>query len=261
MFHREGIVTITGTGTSQGVPVISCDCAVCRSGDQKDKRLRSSAYISFETGAVMIDIGPDFRIQCLSNNIDQLDGVFITHEHMDHVNGLDDIRPFNYLQKKIMPIYAEERVLEDIRKRYSYIFEPVAYTGLPLIDLRPLEPGSPVIMSGMEIIPLRVMHGQLPILGFRFGNFAYVTDAKYFDTETIESLRDAETVVINALHHREHHSHLNLSEALAFIEEHQLKNVYLTHISHQMGLQEEVSKTLPEGVQLAYDGQRIDFRY
>ncbi len=261
MNKRNGIVTLTGTGTSQGVPVISCQCAVCRSEDPRDRRFRTSAYVSFETGAFMIDIGPDFRLQCLENNIDKLDGIFITHEHMDHVNGLDDVRPFNYIQNKVMPIYAEVRVLDEIRRRNSYIFEPTSYIGLPMIELRSLEAFHPVDFHGIEVMPMRIMHDQLPILGYQFGNFAYVTDAKTFVPETVAILREMDTVVINALHHRKHHSHMNLEEALDFISENKLKKVYLTHISHQMGLYREENLKLPQGVELAYDGLKINFKY
>ncbi|HQP76052.1 MAG TPA: MBL fold metallo-hydrolase [Saprospiraceae bacterium] len=261
MKRKEGIVTLTGTGTSQGVPVISCTCAGCRSDDPRDRRFRTSAHVSFETGAFMVDIGPDFRLQCLGNNIDRLDGIFVTHEHIDHVNGLDDIRPFNYIQKKVMPIYGEERVLNEIRKRNSYIFEPSTYAGLPMLELRNIEAFSPVDFQGMLVMPMRIMHDRLPILGYQFGNFAYVTDAKTFVPETVSILREMDTVVINALHHRKHHSHLNLEEALDFISENRLKKVYLTHISHQMGQYKEINQKLPGGVELAYDGLKINFRY
>ena len=227
---KKGTVTILGTGTSQGVPVITCDCEVCSSKDPRDKRFRSSIYVQGEDSAFVIDIGPDFRIQCLENGINKVDAILITHEHMDHVNGLDDVRPFNYLRHMVMPVYAEERVLAEIRKRYSYIFEPIQYTGLPLIDLNSAAPGSELNISGISVIPVRVIHGALPILGFRFGDFVYITDAKYISEETIGQIKDAGTIIINALHHREHHSHFNLTEALRFISTNNLKNVYLNLI-------------------------------
>lgn len=261
MNTKKGNVIILGTGTSQGVPVITCDCEVCLSSDLKDKRFRSSIYVQTEEIAFIIDIGPDFRIQCLQNKINKVDAILITHEHMDHVNGLDDVRPFNYLKNMVMPIYAESRVLNEIRKRNSYIFEPIQYSGLPLIDLKPISPEQFIRIGDVDVNPLRILHGQLPILGFRFGDFVYITDAKYISKETSELIKDAKTFVINALHHREHHSHFNLSEALSFIEDNGLKNVYLTHISHQMGLYTEVSKTLPEGVHLAFDGLKLEFDY
>lgn len=261
MSERNGIVIITGTGTSQGVPVISCDCPVCLSADPRDNRLRSSIFIKGTTGNFMIDVGPDFRMQCLRYNVKSLKGILITHEHMDHVNGLDDVRPFNYLQNMVMPIYAEARVISEIKKRYSYIFEPIQYTGLPLIDLIETLPGKQIEVADIPVLPLRVMHGRLPILGFRFGDFVYITDAKYISNETIDQIKGAKTLIINALHHREHHSHFNLQEALQFISDNGFTNVYLTHISHQMGLYSEISKSLPAGVMLAYDGLEIEFAY
>ena len=259
--NKKGIVTVLGTGTSQGVPVITCTCTVCKSSNSKDKRLRSSISVSTEAGTFIIDIGPDFRSQCLTYKINSLNAILITHDTMDHVNVLDRVRPFNYLKKMVMPIYAEERVLGEIRKRYSYIFEPIAYSGLPLIDLIPINPFSPILINDIEVLPLRIIHGSLPILGFKFGDFVYITDAKYLTAETIEAISDAKTLIINALHHKEHHSHLNLKEALELISVNNFKNVYLTHISHQMGLHSEVSKTLPTGVHLAYDGLKLEFEY
>ena len=261
MNNRKGVVTIVGSGTSQGVPVISCHCEVCQSEDPHDNRLRSSAYVLFEQGAMMIDIGPDFRMQCLEQRIDRLDGIFITHEHIDHVNGLDDVRPFNYFQDQVMPIFGEERVLKEVKRRNKYIFEPIGYAGLPLIELKEVKPQVVVDFKGLDVMPLRVMHGELPILGYSFGDFAYITDAKYMDNETVAVLRDKETIVLNALHHRQHHTHFNLEEALDFIAENKLKKVYLTHISHQMGLYAKVNPTLPSGVLLAYDGLKIAFTY
>lgn len=209
----------------------------------------------------MIDIGPDFRNQCLKNRINHIDAILITHEHMDHLNGIDDVRPFNYLQKYVMPIFAEARVLAEIRKRYNYIFEPIAYTGLPLIELNELQVANSISIKGMQVEPLRVMHGDLPILGFKFGDFVYITDAKYIGQDTLEQIKDAQTIIINALHHRAHHSHFNLEEALEFIAYNSLSNVYLTHISHQMGLYESISKKLPAGVNLAIDGLKLEFEY
>jgi len=260
-FNRRGVFTFTGTGTSQGVPVITCKCEVCRSADPRDRRFRSSGYVSFEEGAFMIDIGPDFRMQCLNFDIHRLDGIFITHEHIDHVNGLDDVRPFNYLQGRMMPMYGESRVLKEIKRRNRYIFQPIAYFGLPQIELIRVKPYKIVDFKGLEVLPFRVMHGELPILGYAFGDMVYITDAKYVEVAAIEILKQAKTIVLNALHHRPHHTHFNLSEALDFISKHGLSNVYLTHISHQMGLYGEVSPSLPSGVHLAYDGLQLPFHY
>ncbi len=250
-------ITFLGTGTSQGVPVIGCDCEVCRSEDPKDKRLRSSVLISEGAVNVVIDVGPDFRQQMLREGTRSLQAVLLTHEHNDHTAGLDDLRPFNFIQREDMPLYASRRVLDDIVRRFTYVFEENPYPGAPMIDLRPISKEKNFAVGGMEFIPIEVMHGTLPILGFRTGDFTYLTDVKTVEDTEMEKIIGTKILVLNALHHQRHFSHLNLEEALEFIQIVQPEQAYLTHLSHRMGLHVEVSKKLPSGVALAFDGLKI----
>lgn len=252
-------VTILGTGTSQGIPVIGCDCAVCQSDDPRDKRLRCSALVEWYGLHILIDIGPDFRYQILRANIPKVDGILLTHEHNDHIIGLDDVRPFNFKYRQHIPVYGMERVVKQVQDRFSYIFKADPYPGAPRIDLHPLPlPYAAIhIKDTPPIIPVEVQHGQLPILGYQFGNFTYLTDVKTLTPQSIAQIKHTKTLVLNALHHRPHHSHLNLEEALAMIALIQPQETYLLHISHRMGKHEEVSKLLPKGVFLAYDGLEL----
>ncbi|MEM0940316.1 MAG: MBL fold metallo-hydrolase [Bacteroidota bacterium] len=250
-------VTFLGSGTSQGVPVIGCTCEVCSSIDYRDKRLRSSIFIEYNELHLVVDTGPDFRQQMLRERIRKLDAVLFTHAHKDHTAGLDDIRSFNFLQKKDMPVYGEEAVLDQLQKEFSYIFAEKKYPGVPRVRLQPISNES-FKLNGKTIVPIRVMHYKLPILGFRLGNFTYVTDANSISDEEKEKIKGSKVVVLNALQKTEHISHYTLNEALELMEELKPEKGYLTHISHRMGLHAEVSKELPKNVQLAWDGLKIE---
>lgn len=247
-------VTFLGTGTSQGVPVITCQCEVCNSLDFRNNRLRVSVHIKTDELSLIIDIGPDFRQQMLREPfIDQLDAVLITHEHKDHTAGLDDIRAFNFKQSMAMPVYAESRVHEQLKREYSYVFEENKYLGIPKIDLIAIE-NKEFFIKNTAIVPIRAMHHKLPILGFRIGDFAYITDTNFVDKNEWYKLEGVKVLVINALQKTEHISHFTLDQAIVFVHEIKPQKAYFTHISHKMGLHGEVSKILPENMELAYDG-------
>lgn len=250
--------TILGTGTSQGIPVIGCHCRVCQSRNQLDKRLRTSILVETASTAITVDTGPDFRQQMLTNEVDKLDGALMTHEHNDHVAGLDDIRPFNFMSGKDFPVYGLPRVLKDIEERFPYIFATKKYPGAPSVDLIPAKPWEEIIIGDLSVRVLPVQHGNLDILGYSFGNLIYLTDVKYLDEQVIDIVKGVDVLVINALHHKSHHSHLNLKEALKMIDQIRPAQTYLTHLSHSMGLHEEINKTLPLNVKLAYDGLTIE---
>ncbi len=249
-------ITFLGTGTSLGVPVVACNCNTCNSDDIRDKRLRSSVLVEVNGTNLIIDAGPDFRQQLLRENIDKLDAILLTHEHRDHIAGLDDIRSFNYLHKKAMDIYAEQRVQKGIKVNYSYVFSKTKYPGIPDMNLKLIE-NKPFNVNSITIIPIRVMHLKLPVFGFRIKNFSYITDANYISEEEKEKMKGSEVLVINALRKKKHISHFNLEEALQLIDELKPENAYLTHISHLMGKHNDVSKELPENVFLAYDGLEL----
>lgn len=253
-------VTFLGTGTSQGVPVIGCDCAVCRSLDFRDKRLRSSVHLQVGGLSLVIDTGPDFRQQMLRANVLHLDAVLFTHEHKDHTAGLDDVRPFNFKQGKDMPLYARPHVIEQLKREFAYAFAEHKYPGVPQLKVHPID-HAPFFIEGVKIIPVEVMHYKLPVLGYRIGSFAYITDANYIAPEEKEKLRGLDVLVLNALRRKEHISHFTLEEALALIEELQPCRAYLTHISHQLGLHREVEAELPARVRLAYDGLCVSVAY
>ncbi len=246
-------ITFLGTGTSQGVPVIGCDCEVCTSDDSRDHRLRTSVMIEYDDVRIVVDSGPDFRQQMLYHKVQSLDALLITHEHNDHVIGMDDVRPFNFKQKKAMTVYATVRVQKELKKRFAYAFSENPYPGAPRLQLKTIDKDHPFEVGNRTIYPIQVIHGTMPVLGFRFGEFTYITDAKEIDDEEKEKIKGSKYLVLNALHHRQHHSHLNLEEALALIAELQPEKAYLTHISHQMGRHEKVQATLPKNVFLATD--------
>lgn len=249
-------VTFLGTGTSQGIPVITCKCAVCQSADQRDKRLRVSVLVETEDKTIVIDSGPDFRYQMLRAGVKDLDAILFTHEHKDHVAGLDDIRPFNYLLKKNIDIYATDRVQQALKKEFSYIFAEPHYPGLPQIDLHTIT-DQPFYVGNTEIIPLNIMHYKLPILGFRIGDFTYITDAKTISDESLSRIKGSRILVVNALQREQHISHFTLDEAIAFAQQVGAETTYFTHISHNLGLHEVVEKELPTNIKLAYDGLMI----
>jgi phosphoribosyl 1,2-cyclic phosphate phosphodiesterase len=252
-------ITFLGTGTSQGVPVIACRCRVCTSADARDNRLRCSVHIAHEKNSFVIDSGPDFRQQMLRYGIVDLTALLFTHEHKDHVAGMDDIRAFNYILEKKIDVYASQRVQDALKREFPYIFEDFKYPGVPQINLHLIE-NTPFTIEGLEFTPIEVMHYKLPIFGFRFHDFSYVTDANFISEKEKEKLKGSEILVLNALRRENHVSHFNLEEALELIDELQPKKTYLTHISHQLGLYEEVEKELPENVFLAYDGLEIEIR-
>lgn len=249
-------ITFLGTGTSQGVPVIACDCNVCRSSDSHDKRLRTSLLLETDDTTLLFDAGPDFRQQMLRENVTKLDSILLTHEHKDHIAGLDDVRAFNYKSQDAIDIYAEERVQKALKKEYSYVFSEYQYPGIPKMRLNLVEDHS-FIVHGVKIDPVRVFHYRLPVYGFRVGNFAYITDANYIPEDSKEKLFGVKYLVINALRKEKHISHFNLREAIDFIREISPKKAFITHISHQMGLHAEESPNLPAGIFLAYDGLKF----
>lgn len=250
-------VTFLGTGTSQGVPVIGSDHPVCRSTDPRDQRLRVSVLLSWDEYNFVIDCGPDFRQQMLRENCQRLDGVLLTHEHSDHTAGLDDIRPFYFRQGDIA-FYAHNRVFEALRLRFGYIFETKnKYPGAPTIEEIEIDKHSPFTVGGKQVIPIEVMHKDLPVLGFRIGGFTYLTDVKTIADEEIEKIKGTEVLVINALREAPHVSHLNVEEALAIADQVKPQRTYFTHISHLMGFHAEVEPQLPENVFLAYDGLQL----
>lgn len=250
-------VYFLGTGTSQGIPVIGSDHPVCKSTDNKDKRLRVSIWISWDEYSYVIDCGPDFRQQMLASSCLHVDGILFTHEHSDHTAGIDDIRPFNFKQGKI-PIYAHQRVIDNLKNRFDYVFATVdRYPGAPSVKTIEVVNNEAFTLGEKKIIPVNVMHGDLQVFGYRIDDFAYLTDAKTVAKEEISKLKNLKVLVINALREEHHVSHFNLQEALDFIALVQPEKAYLTHVSHMLGFHEEVQKRLPENVYLAYDNLEI----
>lgn len=246
-------ITFLGTGTSQGVPVIGCGCTVCRSIDERDKRLRSSVLIEREDQTVVIDTGPDFRQQMLRSEVTRLSAVLFTHGHRDHISGLDDIRAFNYLQKSPMDVYAEERVSRALYSGFPYVFAEKKYPGIPQVRMHTII-NEPFKIGDLDVIPIRMMHYHLPVFGFRLGDFAYLTDGNYIPEVEKEKLYGVKYLVVNALRREAHISHFTLSEAVGLIEELSPRMGYLTHISHQMGCTADLLNELPAGIRPAYDG-------
>lgn len=250
-------LTILGSATSQGVPVIGCDCAACRSTDPRDQRLRNSALFSSNGQHVVIDTGPDFRRQMLDNRVKTLAGVLYSHEHNDHVAGLDDLRPFCFRQRENIPLYALPRVARDLKTRYAYSFAENPYPGVPTLDLKEIDPLDKIELGGMQFIAIPVNHGRLPILGYRCADIAYLTDIKSLPDKSFSLLKNLRVLVITALQLDEHHSHLRLDEALELAKKIGAERTILTHLSHRIGPHAELQAELPAGVEVGYDGMRL----
>ncbi len=250
-------ITFLGTGTSQGVPVIACNCSVCKSKNIKNKRLRSSVLIETDNKVFTIDAGPDFRQQMLRENVKKLNAILITHGHKDHIGGMDDVRAFNYLQKQSMEVWGNKSANNSIKTEFSYAFAKNKYPGVPDFDLH-LITEKDFFIGNTKIIPIPLLHLHMIVHGFRIGDFTYITDANKIPNNSWALLKNTKILVINALRKEKHISHFNLEEALKVVEKIKPQKAYITHISHLMGLEEEVSKELPKNVELAYDGLKIE---
>ncbi len=251
-------LTFLGTGTSQGVPVIACDCDVCLSSDKRDKRLRSSVMISINNLNYLIDCGPDFRQQMLREQIQDIRAILFTHEHKDHLAGLDDVRAFNFKHQKDMDIYCDFNVQKALLREFPYIFSDFKYPGVPEVKVHQIDRDEPFYIDGNLFTPIEVMHYKLPVLGFRVNDLTYITDAKTISNKELEKIKGTRVLVVNALRISEHISHFNLEQALSFINKVSPKVAYLTHVSHMMGKSVDVEKKLPDNVMFAYDGLQID---
>lgn len=251
-------VTFLGTGTSQGVPLIACNCKVCSSNNPLDKRLRTSVKVEVGDTTIVIDSGPDFRQQMLRSETKKIDALIFTHEHKDHIAGMDDIRAFNYIHKLPVDVFASQQVQLALRREYQYIFADFKYPGIPEINLFTIANNQSFKVNDIEIVPIEVLHYKLPVLGFRIGDFTYITDANAISDIEKEKIKGSKVLVLNALRHEKHISHFTLSEAIALVQELNVPEAYFTHISHQLGLHHEVDATLPNGMHLAYDGLSIN---
>lgn len=253
-------VTILGSGTSQGVPVIACNCSVCSSGNSKDVRLRSSIMFTVNDENYVVDSGPDFRQQMLRENVQSLRAVLYTHEHKDHIAGMDDVRAFNFKEKRDMEIFCSNSVEEALRREFYYVFGANTYPGIPKVNLNRINKDKFILPCGESITPIEVMHYKMPVLGFRIKDFTYITDAKTISEEEKQKVKGSKILIVNALRKEEHISHFNLNEALAFIKEINPEQAFLTHISHLFGKHEEIEQELPENVKVAYDGLTIEIK-
>ena len=256
MTHPELKITFLGTGTSSGVPMIACNCKVCSSPDSRDKRLRSSILVQSQTTSIVVDTTPDFRTQMLRENVNHLDAILFTHPHKDHVAGMDDIRAFNYFQNKPMDIYANELTQEALRRDFFYIFDQNKLPGIASVNMHTVTHES-FRVGDILITPVWVLHLRMPVLGYRFGDFTYITDANKIVESELEKIRGSKVLVINALRKKSHISHFTLQEAIDVAQELEIPDTYLTHISHQMGRHEEVSAELPQGIHFGYDGLQL----
>ena len=250
-------ITILGSGTSQGVPVIACNCDVCKSENPKDKRLRSSVLIEVDNQKIVVDTGPDFRQQMLNEKVENIEAVLLTHEHKDHIAGLDDVRAFNHRWKKDMDIYCSENVEIALKREFHYVFSDFDYPGIPKLKLNLFE-NSDFHIKKTKITPIQVMHYKLPVFGFRIKDFVYITDVSYISEKEKEKIKGAKVLVIDALRKKEHISHFTLDQALELIDEVKVEKSYLTHISHFMGKHNDLLLELPENVQPAFDGLKIE---
>ena len=246
-------VTFLGTGTSQGVPVIACNCDVCTSNDARDKRLRTSVMLEGMQEVIVIDSGPDFRYQMLRQQVQRLDAIVFTHEHKDHIAGMDDIRAFNYRQKQAIDVYATQRVQDALKREFAYVFDKFKYPGIPELTLHVID-NAPFLIGGIKFVPIQVMHHKLPVLGFRIKDFTYITDAKTISPQERKKIKGTKILVVNALQQQEHLSHFTLKEALSFADDIGAEKTYFTHISHRLGKHQNIAQTLPSNIELAYDG-------
>lgn len=246
-------ITFLGSGTSTGIPMIGCSCEVCTSTNPKDKRLRSSILIESPTTTIVVDTTPDFRYQMLRIHNTKLDAVLFTHPHKDHIAGLDDIRAFNFFQHKPMDVYANALTAEALRREFAYVFADKKYPGIPQINLFTIDE-SPFSIGDIDVQPFTVWHHKMPVFGYRFGKFTYITDANRIDTAVKEKLKGTEVIVLNALRKEQHISHFTLQEAIDLVHELEIPNAYFTHISHQLGKHDIVEQNLPKGIHLGYDG-------
>jgi len=249
-------ITLLGTGTSQGVPVITCNCHVCRSSNFKDKRLRSSVMVEVDNQTIIIDTGPDFRQQMLRENVEKVDAILFTHHHKDHTAGMDDIRAFNHKWKKDMQVYCTKETKKALKREFSYVFSDNKYPGVPRVIINNIK-AQPFKINSITITPIKALHYKMEVLGFRINDFVYLTDVSFIENREIDKMRDADLIILDALRKKEHISHFNLDQALALLKELKPKKALLTHISHYMGLHEEVNKELPDNIKLSYDGQKI----
>jgi phosphoribosyl 1,2-cyclic phosphate phosphodiesterase len=249
-------ITFLGTGTSSGIPMIACNCEVCTSTDKKDNRLRASILVQSSNTTIVVDTTPDFRYQMLREKVKKINAVLFTHPHKDHIAGLDDIRAFNYFQQSSIDIYANTLTQEALKKEFSYIFAEKKYPGIPEVDLRIIDK-QPFVIGDISIIPILVWHLHMPVLGFRFGDFTYITDANKIEEQERKKITGSKIMVLNALREKKHISHFNLAEAIEIVHQLNVPEAYFIHLSHQIGKHQDVEKTLPAGIHLAYDGLRL----
>ncbi len=250
-------ITFLGTGTSSGVPMIGCKCTICQSEDLFDKRLRSSVMVETGGKTIIIDTGPDFRQQMLKEKVEGINAVIFTHEHKDHIAGMDDLRAFNFIQQKPVEVYASANVQEAIKREFHYVFSGSTYPGIPKINLHLIDENVPFLIEGVEIIPIRVFHHKMPVLGFRIGDFTYITDANNIPENEKEKIKSSKVLVLNALRKQPHISHFTLEQAVELMKELKPEKGFFTHISHQLGLHTEIEKELPPFIRLAFDGLKL----